>query len=102
MIEKLKSTQSIVKFVLENCEKARNSDMELYLIICETLNPTAYRKPFFYVISHLEELGLPPFETVRRTRQRVQAKHPELRPCDTVALFRAENEKAFEEFAING
>lgn len=102
MKKTLLSTQALVKFILENCPETRDSDTKLYMIVCESLNRDALRKPFCYVITHLHELGLPPFETVRRARQKIQAKCPELCPCDTVALFRAENEKAFEEFAIGG
>lgn len=102
MKKTLITTRSLVKFILENCPETRDSDNKLYMTVCESLNRDALRKPFCYVITHLHELGLPPFETVRRARQHVQKKCPELRPCDTVAIFRAENEKAFEEFAIGG
>ena len=100
MKKTLLSTQALVKFILENCPEARDSDTKLYMVVCESLNRDALRKPFCYVITHLHELGLPPFVTVRRAREKLQAKCPDLRPGDTVAIFRAENEKAFEEFAI--
>lgn len=97
----LTEVTKLVTFILTEVEDTRSSDMKLYEIVCETLNPDAMRKPFCYVITHLHDLGLPPFESVRRARQKAQAKNPALKPCDTVALFRAENEKAFEEFAIS-
>lgn len=101
MKNKLYETKTLVKRILEEDERARNSDNELYLQVCLVLNPLAFSVPFAEVISNLEGYGLPPFETVRRTRQKIQQEHPELRPCDEVALFRAENEEIYKEFATN-
>ena len=101
MKNKLYQTKALVKQVLEENKNARNSDNELYIQVCHILNPLAFSVPFAEVISNLELYGLPPFETVRRSRQRIQAECPDLRPCDEVALFRAENETAYREFATN-
>ena len=101
MKNKLYQTKALVKQVLEENEKARNSDNELYIQVCLILNPLAFTVPFAEVISNLDRYGLPPFETVRRTRQKIQSEHPELRPCDEVALFRADNEIVYREFATN-
>lgn len=101
MKNKLYETKALVKQILEADERARNSDNELYLQVCRVLNPLAFSVPFAEVISNLDRYGLPPFETVRRTRQKIQQEHPELRPCDEVALFRAENEEIYKEFATN-
>jgi hypothetical protein len=98
---KLYETKELVKQVLEENERARNSDNELYVEICYRVNPSVLRLPFADVVSDLADHNLPPFESVRRARQKLQAAHPELRPCDEVALFRAENEAAYEEFATN-
>jgi hypothetical protein len=48
---------------------------------------------------HSSDWGFPPFETVRRTRQFIQRKFPELSANPAVQVFRAENETVFEEFA---
>ena len=101
MKNKLFETKALVKQVLEENEKARNSDNELYVEVCYRVNPYALTVPFAEVISNLDEYGLPPFESVRRTRQKLQAERPDLRPNDEVALFRAENETAYKEFATN-
>ena len=95
----LRKTKALVKQILEENPQARNSDNELYIQICNKLNPSICFAPFGEVVCNLNEYGLPPFETVRRSRQKVQEEHPELRPCDEVALYRAENETAYEEFA---
>lgn len=101
MKKKLYETKALVKQILEENEKARNSDNELYIEVCHILNPLAFSVPFAEVISNLDEYGLPPFETVRRTRQKIQADYPNLRACDEVELYRAENETAYKEFATN-
>lgn len=101
MKNKLYETKELVKQVLEENESARNSDNELYVEICYRVNPSVLRLPFADVIGGLADYNLPPFESVRRTRQKLQAERPDLRPCDEVALFRAENESAYQEFATN-
>ena len=101
MKNKLYETKELVKEVLEENERARNSDNELYIEVCYRINPSVLRIPFEDVIGCLADYNLPPFESVRRARQKLQAERPELRPCDEVAVFRAENETAYEEFAIN-
>lgn len=101
MKKKLYETKALVKEVLEENENARNSDNELYIEICYRVNPSAMRLPFADVIGNLDRFGLPPFESVRRSRQKLQEQHPDLRSNDEVALFRAENETAYKEFATN-
>ena len=101
MKHRLYEVKALVKEVLEENVKARNSDNILYAHICYMLNPSVTKKPFGEVVVSLDAYGLPPFESVRRTRQKLQAERPDLRPCDEVELFRAENETAYKEFATN-
>lgn len=101
MKHRLFEVKALVKEVLEENEKARNSDNILYVQVCYMLNPSVARLPFGEVMVRLDAYGLPPFESVRRTRQKIQAERPDLRPCDEVELFRAENETAYKEFATN-
>ena len=101
MKNKLYETKELVKQVLEENEAARNSDNELYAEICYRVNPSVMRLPFEEVIRYLAGYGLPPFESVRRARQKLQAECPDLRANDEVGLFRAENETAYKEFATN-
>lgn len=99
----LKNTTALVKSILEQDKQCRNSDSFLYL---KVLSVTAKQKgidlekmtvPFFLL--NLHGAGLPPFESVRRARQKVQAAHPELAACERVEGLRAENEAAFREYA---
>lgn len=101
--KELKTVSTLVKFLLTNYTQARNSDSFLYLKVLES---QAYDKGIdlnnvsvVYFLTHSAELGFAPFETVRRTRQQIQRKCPELSACDSVKDGRAENEKYFREYA---
>lgn len=100
----LKNVTQVVKEILVNNEKARNSDSILYL---EVLQLYSYRNgtslnmlsvPYF--LSHMKELGFPAFETVRRTRQKVQETNPHLAASEKVRSFRKENEEEFKSYAL--
>ena len=99
----LKNTTAIVKAILEKDQRARNSDSHLYLKVIEYIatqngyNLWNFKVPFF--LNHMAEYGFPPFESVRRSRQKLQRKFPELSASEKVAEQRAENEEAFREFA---
>jgi len=95
----IRKTASLVLDVLKEHPTTRNSDMLLYLKVCEICNPEALKKPLCDVLPSLKEYGLPPFETVRRARQKLQAVFPYLGSNDRVQAFREEKEKEFREFA---
>ena len=95
----LTTLKELVKSILEQVPETRNSDMLLYFTICDRKNPTALELPFGAIITHLDEYDLPPFESVRRARQKAQAECPHLAASDDVELFRAENEEIYREFA---
>ena len=98
-MNRLKNTKELVKSILEQDEKTRSSDMQLYFEVCNRINPEALDAPFCLVIMNLDKLRLPPFESVRRSRQKVQAECPHLAACPEIQVFRAENEETFREFA---
>lgn len=95
----LKKISVIVKEILTENEETRNSDMLLYVKVCETLNPTVSALPFFSTLLNLKSLNLPCFETVRRARQKVQEKNPHLAGNFNTRRFRAINENKFRKFA---
>ena len=98
-MNQLQQTSKLVKQILIEDEATRNSDTYLYLKVCETLNPSALSKPFWMVLAGLKFYKLPPFETVRRSRQKIQRRCPELAGTDEVEEARAELETEFREFA---
>ena len=50
--------------------------------------------------SSMNDFDVPGFETVRRARQKVQVKFPELSACEKVAEFRGENEQKYRAYAL--
>ena len=99
----LKNTTALVKSILEQDKQCRNSDSFLYL---KVLTEVGKQKGFDiekmtipYFLLNLHGAGLPPFESVRRARQKIQAAYPELAACERVEGFRAENEREFRAYA---
>lgn len=97
--EELNNTISIVKSILKRFPAARNSDMLLYVKVCEQVNPKVLSQPFWYALTSLKDYNLPCIETVRRTRQKLQAKYPELAADENVEAAREGNIEAFRDFA---
>lgn len=99
----LKHTSDLVKALLIQDERCRNSDSYLYLRV---LSVIAERKgidlkgvtiPNFLINLHGTEF--PIFESVRRSRQKMQESYPELRACETVQEFRSESETEYRAYA---
>ena len=101
--KELSTTKAIVKAILEQDKMARNSDSYLYLKVLDTMDKEKqmgiHNIPLGRFLVCMSDWGFPPFETVRRTRQYVQRKFPELDACADVQDFREENEVVFKEFA---
>ena len=95
----IRRTSDIVKDVLETIPETRNSDDLLYICVCEKINPTLGTQPFRTVLMYRKSLNLPPFESVRRTRQKLQASYPELCGTDEVEAWRVVNEGVVRDYA---
>jgi len=98
MKKKLLEANKLVLKILEENPQARNSDNLLYLIFIEEVHPGLTKQSIAQVLLNLKALDLPCFETIRRTRQKIQAEREDLRPNDTVQDFRTEKEIAFREY----
>ena len=98
----LHNAKLIIESVLRKDPQSRNSDDYLFIKVCSIINPEFIKLPIEDALRLRSEMGIPSFETVRRTRQKAQAEHEELRACGVVQEYRKENEKAFYEFSING
>lgn len=95
----LKTIESKVKPILEKDEEARNDDMTLYLKVCNSYLKDTGAIPFAEVMLQYKFLGLPSFESVGRTRRKLQAKYPELAGNARVRRLRTEGEKAYRKYA---
>lgn len=101
--EELKTTVDIVRHLLKTEPQTRNSDNFLYLRVLQIVgNKHGIDINNMSVIRFLLELnaiGLPAFETVRRSRQKLQASHPEYAANENVEAQRMLNEKEYRNFA---
>ena len=106
MKERLNTTLALVRNILESDDLARNSDNHLYLKVLETVASSKGIEIDLDNISitdflvNMDLMGFPPFESVRRARQKNQAKFPWLAASDEVTMLRSENEEAYREFAV--
>lgn len=105
-MDNLKTISGLVKHILEQNEQARNSDSILYLKVLEHqahengIDLRLLSVPVF--LSEMTQQGFSGFESVRRTRQKIQATYPELAACERVDGFRMENEAEYRAFARGG
>lgn len=98
-MKNIKRTSDLVKEILMEEPEARNSDMYLYYMVCLKTDARILGKPFAQVIMNLKSLNLPPFESVRRARQKLQSAYPELAGTDNVEAFRSENQNIVKGYA---
>ena len=100
----LKNTTELVKHLLETDERCRNSDSFLYLNVLSAvakqkgINLDSVTIPTFLLQHH--GTTFPIFESVRRARQKIQARFPNLAACEVVERFRTENETEFRAYAV--
>ena len=78
------------------CLQTKNSRIYLLMQNC-SIDLYHLSVPDF--LMKLEQKGFPAFETVRRSRQKVQATYPDLAATGAVGAFRARNEKVYRKFA---
>ena len=69
----------IVKRILEEHPEARDDDFKVIGYVVKEMSPTAMKLNFGQVLWNHNKLNLPSFETIRRTRQKLQHDIPELR-----------------------
>lgn len=98
-MKKLKTIEDMVRAILKKDKEARNDDMLLYLKVCNACLKDAGTMPFAEVMAGYRFYGLPPFESVRRTRQKLQATYPELAGNLRVRRLRAVQEQAYRQYA---
>ena len=102
LMNDLKTTTKLVKAILEQDEKARNSDSYLYHKVLESV---ALEKGIDTKQINMHDFWVewywlfPNTETVRRTRQKIQATHPHLAACGRVGAMREVNEQEFRSYA---
>lgn len=92
----------VLTILKENID-ARNDDMKLYLLVCNRCyqryeNQDIGGLPFAVIMNCYKELHLPHFESVRRSRAKLQASHPELAPSPEVQRGRKRCEHMYRTY----
>jgi len=92
---KLAQMKPQIEFLLTKYPVLRDDDFLLIGMAYHTYYGIGYDQPFLYVMKHHKELGLPSFETIRRTRQKVQEENPSL---ESSKAKKKERQMAFNDF----
>ena len=74
----LETVENRVLAALKEYPETRNDDMKLYLIVSKTCIYDTHGIGYFSfedIMTNYKAYGIPCFESVRRTRQKIQAKY---------------------------
>ena len=99
----LKNLTELVHLILDHYPQTRNCDGLLWLKVLESqanekgIDLRMLSVPSF--LPRIGELGFSPFESVRRTRQKLQAAFPHLAACEAVESLRTAKEQQYREYA---
>lgn len=100
----LKKIEDRVISILKTNVDARSDDMMLYLLVCNSFysNENSVGKmPFEVVMKNYKELELPHFESVRRTRAKIQSEHPELACSPECRKARKRMQHLYSNYVMN-
>lgn len=101
-MDNLKTTKEIVKRILEEEPFCRNSDcfleLEVLKVYAKRLGLDLGSMTVDTLYRHRNEWGFPKSESIRRTRQLVQARNPDLAASDPIDAYRLVNEERVRSF----
>ena len=105
-MQRMKNTTTLVKAILEQDKRCRNCDSLLYLkvlrIVGDQKGIDIMHMPVPYFLIQMHGTAFPPFESVRRARQKIQEKCPELAASEAVREHRLKNEEAVRAYVLGG
>lgn len=96
-MEELKQTSTIVLKILKEDVRARKDDNYLIKRVHDTVIPGASEMTLNQVLGMITRKELPCFESIRRSRQKMQEKYPELTDVTTM-IHRTDKEQEYIEF----
>lgn len=91
----LKQMKPNIEYLLKKYPCLRDDDFLLIGMVYHTYFGISYEDGFLDVMKRHKDLGLPSFETIRRTRQKVQEENPML---ESSKAKKKERQIAFNEF----
>ena len=102
-VKDIRTVESLVEETLMDCRAARNSDnilcFKVYQNLLEKRGMDITKVSAAMLFLNMKNYGLPSTETIRRTRQKVQAANEFLRGDRDVNRAREENEEVFRKYA---
>ena len=102
----LKKIKDLVIETLKQGETFRENDDQLYYAIIVKIMPETESgligdMPIRCFFANRKRLGLPSFESVRRSRAKIMEEHPELKPCEKVQKGREIQREKYYDMAKN-
>ena len=102
----LNTVEDRVLSILKKNKEARDDDMKLYVMVCSSYfnckDNDISKMPFGFVMASYKELNIPHFESVRRSRAKIQSAHPELACSPEVRKARRRCENMYRNYVTNG
>ncbi len=97
-----KSTESKVLHALESYPVTRKSDSKLILAVYALVDRNVVDLSFKEVMNlSSENKKFPSFETIRRTRQKIQASNPHLKDEPTAKVREGAMQNSYKEYALS-
>ena len=101
--KELQNTTELVRDILERNPKTRDSDDILYLAVLFAIGKRKgidiRKMSIVHFFLHLLEYEFPPYRSVSRARQKLQAAYPELAGERKVKEMRQQKEEEFRDYA---
>ena len=103
--KRLQGATEVVRSILKTDPKARNDDNLLYYLVLKSygdkngVDIESMSIPRFLL--NMREYGFPPFESVRRARQKLQHDYPELAGYKTIEEKRRKEEEVYRSYALS-
>lgn len=98
-MSKCAKVEPIVKQILETKPYTRSDDFMLVYEVLKVFLPNIDELSFRDVMINHKEYNIPYFESIRRTRPKLQSKYPELLPDEKVVKARQTEEVEYVEYA---
>ena len=97
MDKQLRNSKAIIHQILAEQPICRNSDsfleLEVLRVYAKHMNMDIERMTVLSLFTFRDKWGFPKPETIRRNRQKLQAKYPELAADGKIAAYRKLNEE---------
>lgn len=95
---RIKNLYPRVRKIMVDTPEARNNDGLLTALVDIQLNPLVAELPYKEVMANRAAFGLPPCESIRRSRQKAQETTPGLASDKKIAKLRKAQREEIEEF----